>query len=166
MMLWSPKHCELLLRRIAGGDNPDDRHSTSGYCVMIKGSLIDWWSRNTYVLTLSSFAAELVALYGATAELAWIRNLLLDFGAEPGTIPVHVDNGTTIEQVNEHVITKRTRHIAIKFYSTTEYVHGKIIELVKVASDDNVADVFTKNLAARLFQNHRVRFLTQGKKHN
>jgi len=145
-------------------DNPDDRHSTSGYCVMIKGSLIAWWSRNSYLLSRSSFEAELVALYGATAELAWIRNLLLDFGVEPGTIPVHIDNETTIQQVNEHVITKRTRHIAIRFYSTTEYVHGKIIELIKVASEDNVADIFTKNLDARLFQNHRVRFLTQRKK--
>jgi len=145
-------------------DNPDDRHSTSGYCVMVQGSMIAWWSRNSYLLTRSSFEAELVALYGATAELAWIRNLLMDFGLEHGTIPVHVDNQTTIQQVNEHVITKRTRHIAIRFYSTTEYVHGKIIELKKVASDDNVADVFTKNVETRLFHAHRVRFLIQRKK--
>ena len=49
-------------------DNPDDRHSTSGYCVMITGSLIAWWSRNSYFLARSSFEAELVALYGAAGS--------------------------------------------------------------------------------------------------
>ena len=77
--------------------DPDDRHSTSGYCVMIKGSLIAWWSRNSHLLTRSSFEAELVALYGATAELAWIRNFLLNIGVEPGTIPAYVDNEAIIQ---------------------------------------------------------------------
>ena len=84
--------------------DPDDRHSTSGYCVMITGSLIAWWSRNSYLLTRSSFEAELVALYGATAELAWIRNFLLNIGVEPGTIPAYVDNEAIIQNTTSQWI--------------------------------------------------------------
>ena len=39
----------------------------------------------------------------------------------------------------------RTKHISPKFFFTHELNH-KEIEVTKVASDDNVADIFTKSL--------------------
>ena len=56
---------------------------------------------------------------------------------------LHCDNRTTIEQLREHTITLRTRHIDIRFYSACEYITGRLIDLVKIAGDDDVADVFT-----------------------
>ena len=140
--------------------NPDDRHSTSGYGFELFGSLFCWWSRTQHLLARSSFEAELIAIYAMTAELSWIRNLLADFDIQVGTIPVAVDNQTTIKQLKEHVITQRTRHIAVRFYSTTEYLQGKIIELVYVPSSDNPADMLTKSLDAATQTKHRQRYMT------
>jgi len=142
-------------------DNADDRHSTSGYCFRLWGSMVAWWSRNQYLLVRSSFEAELVALYGATAELTWIENLLRDFGIDTSTIPVFVDNETTIRQVNEHSVTKRTRHIDIRFYSTCEYVRGKVILLNKISSADNIADILTKLISLHLHLTHCSKFLAR-----
>jgi len=63
-----------------------------------------------YLLIRSSFEAELVALDGATADLTWIKNLLLDFGIRTPTISVYLDNETTIRQVSEHAIQAHPSH--------------------------------------------------------
>jgi len=47
----------------------------------------------------------------------------------------------------------------IRFYFTKAHVRGEVIRLVKVLSEENVADIFTKVLGWALFQAHRVRFL-------
>mmetsp|Transcript_17771 Transcript_17771/g.54311 ORF Transcript_17771/g.54311 Transcript_17771/m.54311 type:complete len:226 (+) Transcript_17771:1098-1775(+) len=141
-------------------DNVDDRHSTSGYCFTLFGSLIAWFSRNQYLLARSSFEAELISLYGATAEFSWIRNLLKDFNIVITTTPFYVDNKTTIDQVKEHVVTKRTRHIDIRFYSTSEYYQGGLIDLVKIDTADNLSDIFTKAVDVLLLLKHRSKVLT------
>ena len=43
-------------------DLPDDRHSTSGCCIMFFGSCVFWVNRNQHLLARSSFEAELIAL--------------------------------------------------------------------------------------------------------
>mmetsp|Transcript_11700 Transcript_11700/g.15888 ORF Transcript_11700/g.15888 Transcript_11700/m.15888 type:complete len:290 (-) Transcript_11700:151-1020(-) len=133
--------------------NPDDRHSTSGYAFTFENSLIAWWSRHQLLLTRSSFEADLVAVYGCTAELIWIRNLLKDCDINPGTTEIAVDNSTTIDQLREHCVTKRTRHIALRFYSTVEFIIGEIIRLVKVPGTDNEADMFTSRSPCLFYVN-------------
>mmetsp|Transcript_25810 Transcript_25810/g.103101 ORF Transcript_25810/g.103101 Transcript_25810/m.103101 type:complete len:267 (-) Transcript_25810:139-939(-) len=141
--------------------DPDDRHSTSGYGFAFCGSLFAWWSRTQHILARSSFEAELVAIYAATAELAWVRHLLADFGVEAGTVLFGCDNQTTIDQLNEHSITRRTRHIDIRFYSTSECILNKLIELTYIPSAENPADMLTKSLAAELLVRHRRKYMTR-----
>ncbi|MBW3702593.1 hypothetical protein C2U27_20365, partial [Bacillus aerophilus] len=49
---------------------------------------------------------------------------------------------------------KRTKHIDRKYHIIREAVGDGIVDVVKVASEDNLADPFTKTLVARNFDKH------------
>ena len=49
----------------------------------------------------------------------------------------------------------------LRYHYLRDMVHKGILELIKVATEDNVADVFTKPLAKRLFRKHKRKLLIE-----
>ena len=70
-------------------------------------------------------------------------------------ITVHVDNVGAIWLSNNRTTSDRTKHIDTRTSFVKEYQDdGKfIIKIVK--SEDNEADIFTKNTTNTIFQNHQ-----------
>jgi len=54
----------------------DTRQSTSGYVSLKNGAPIAWKSKKQEIAAQSTAEAEYVALFYATQDVAWIRNLL------------------------------------------------------------------------------------------
>ena len=70
-------------------------------------------------------------------------------------ITVHVDNVGAIWLSNNRNIRDRTKHIDIRTSFVKEYQEdGKII-IKFVKSEDNEADIFTKNTSNIIFQRHK-----------
>ena len=49
---------------------------------------------------------------------------------------------------------KRGKHIERKYHLTREIVHRGDVEVMKIASENNLADPFTKTLPAKSFEGH------------
>lgn len=61
---------------------------------------------------------------------------------------IYEDNAACVDQLkNGFIKGDKTKHIAPKFFFASE-LNGKEINVTKVSSEDNIADVFTKSLPA------------------
>ena len=58
--------------------------------------------------------------------------------------------------MSENVTTSNwTKHVDVRYNYVKEYVEDGFIEIVFVRSEDNRADVFTKNVSKDIYNNHK-----------
>ena len=90
-----------------------------------------------------------------TKEVVWLRRLFEDMGCEP-TEPTVLfeDNDSCRAQTENPLHHKRTKHIDISYHYTRQMVEEGIVQLVRVGTGDQVADIMTKPLGKTLFKRH------------
>jgi hypothetical protein len=133
----------------------DDRKSITGFVIFLSGFPISWKSKAQPCVTLSSTEAEYVALNEAVREIKFIVQLLELIGIpikKPTT--VHVDNVGCIFLAKNKTSGERTKHIDMKYHFIREQVENGLVEIKFVRSEENVADIFTKNLGGEKFNFH------------
>ena len=124
-----------------------DRHSTTGLVFYAGPSPIAWTLQRQATVATSTTVAEYIALYLATTDAISHRRLLQDLGHsndEPTTI--YEDNTTAITLAENQASHKRTKHIDVKYHFIKEEVENLTIAIKYIASEDNRADFFTKQL--------------------
>lgn len=137
------------------GDNVD-RKSTSGYVISLFGNIIDWKSRKQKCITKASTYAEYVALSEVVSELKYIRELVKIFDINVNKpIKIYEDNSGAINIANNGNFTKNSKHIEIHYHFVHESVKEKLINVCKIDSNKNVADMFTKALCKEKFEKFR-----------
>ena len=65
---------------------------------------------------------------------------------------LYCDNNAAIANTKESRHHKMSKHIDRKFHVIKEFVESGFVTICKVASEDNLADPFTKTLMARRFE--------------
>ncbi|CAI5457495.1 unnamed protein product, partial [Closterium sp. Yama58-4] len=108
---------------------------------------ISWRSTRSSSVLSSSCEAEIYATAMAAQELRWLTYLLTDLGERPRSPPVlYVDNQAAIALCEEHRLEHRTKHIALRYFLARELQQRGQLRLRYVATEANLADVFTKAL--------------------
>lgn len=138
----------------------DTRISVFGYILYFCGCPISWKSKSGRSVTLSSTEAEYVAISELAKEVMFVKQLLESLGFElEYPIIIHVDNVSAIYLAYNHSISQRTKHMDCRMHYVREYVEDNILKVVFVSTDNNVADVFTKNTPEKIFKRHVPKFL-------
>ena len=108
----------------------------------------------------STTEAEYMALSEVVKELKFIVQLLQTMTIEVELpITVHVDNVGAIWLSNNLTTSIRTKHIDTRTSFVKEYQEdGKII-IKFVKSEENDADIFTKNTTNVIFSNHQKKLV-------
>ena len=134
------------------GQSEDDRKSVSGYIWLLAGAPVAWQSRTQKSVSQSSCEAEFIALSEAVREVRWMSQFLeeLRFPAKQ-PITVFIDNEAARRLAEDPVSHQRNKHIDITYFSLREQVGNGLVKLVHVPSVDNIADIFTKPTAVKLF---------------
>ena len=133
--------------------------SRTGYVLMVAGCPVHWVSKLQSEIAVSTMEAEYIALSLAMRDLLPLRGLVAEikgmFGAK--ILPcrayskVFEDNNGALLLATTPKMTPRSKHIAVKYHFFKENVSRGEIQLVKVASEDQIADCLTKGLDKTLF---------------
>jgi len=150
------------LRLVLGGDNPisligysdsdyancvSTSRSIGGYCFSLGSGMISWSSRKQKTVADSSCYAEYIALHDASHEGIFLRQLLLGLEVLPsGPTPLFCDNDAASQLTEDHMWHSRVKHIRVKYHYVREQVSEGELEVRRVPSNDNTADILTKSL--------------------
>ena len=135
----------------------DSRKSTSGYVFTLGGAAISWRSVKQTSIADSTMEAEYIAASEAAKEAVWLKNFLLDLEVVPAAqsaITLYYDNSGAIANSKEPRSHKRGKHIERKYHLIREIVNMGDVTVSQIASEDNLADPFTKGLVQKVFDQH------------
>ncbi|GJS81774.1 putative ribonuclease H-like domain-containing protein [Tanacetum coccineum] len=89
----------------------------------------------------STTGAEYIAASHCCGQVFWIENQMLDYGYNFMQTKIHVDNESAIYVVKNPVYHSKTKHIEIRHHFIRYFYEKKLIEMVKIHTDYNVADL-------------------------
>ncbi|GJZ22166.1 putative ribonuclease H-like domain-containing protein, partial [Tanacetum coccineum] len=145
--LWYPKDSPFILEAFSDSDYAGaslDRKSTTGGCQFLGSRLISWQCKKQTVVANSTTEAEYIAASQCCGQVLWIQNQLLDYGYNFMQTKIHVDNESAICVVKNPVYHSKTKHIEIRHHFIRDSYEKRLIEMVKIHTDNNVADLLTK----------------------
>ncbi|GJW72774.1 putative ribonuclease H-like domain-containing protein [Tanacetum coccineum] len=132
-----------------------DRKSTTGGYQFIGSRLISWQCKKKTIVANSTTEAEYVAVSNCCGHVLWIQNQMLDYGYNFMNTKIFIDNESTICIVKNPVFHSKTKHIEIKHHFIRDSYEKILIQVIKIHTDHNVADLLTK-----AFDVSRFLFLT------
>ncbi|GJY57170.1 hypothetical protein Tco_0456285 [Tanacetum coccineum] len=100
----------------------------------------------------STTEAEYVVVASCCGQVLWIQNQMLDYGYNFMNTNIFIDNESTICIVKNPVIHSKTKHIKIRHHFIRDSNEKKLIQLIKIHTDQNVVDLLTKAFDVGRFQ--------------
>ncbi|GKB12287.1 putative ribonuclease H-like domain-containing protein [Tanacetum coccineum] len=152
--LWYPK--ETSFDMVAYSDNDYgganlDRKSTTGGCQFLCHRLISCQCKKQTIVATSTTEAKYVADANYYGKVLWIQNQMLDYGFNFMNTRICIDNESTICILKNLVFHSKTKHIEIRHHFIRDAYEKKLIQVLKIHSDDNVADLLTNSFDVSRF---------------
>jgi hypothetical protein len=130
--------------------------SQTGYIFLKNNAPISWKSVKQTVTATSTNHSELIAFHEATREAVWLRSMdtiILNqcgLSQEEKATVIFEDNAACVAQVGAGFIkSDRVKHIPPQLFGyTQELIQSGQIEVQKIESAHNIADMLTKALPA------------------
>jgi histone deacetylase 1/2 len=135
-------------------DCTDTGRSTLAYVFFYYNAILSWYSKLNTFVTTSTNHSEYAAMAIGAKEAEWQKLLFstLDSKACFNPIPILVDNSGIASIALNPVDHQANKSIRVNCHYVRELVSKGDIIPVKIASEDNIADMFTKPLAAPTFR--------------
>ena len=141
--------------------DPTDGKSTGGFVILLNGGVVHWACRKQLQVARSTYGAEYVAMAQGIDEVLWLMGLLRGMGFDV-EIPVCLwgdndanNNITTDTRTHDSA---RGVHNAYHFIRDVA-VRSKEIQVQRVDTSDNVADIMTKALLPKQFLKLRAKLV-------
>nr|GEW35889.1 hypothetical protein [Tanacetum cinerariifolium] len=152
--LWYPRDSLFDLEAYSDSDYTGaslDRKSTTGGCQFLGKRLISWQCKKQTIVTNSTTEAEYVATASCCRQVVWIQNQMLDYGFNLMNTKIYIDNESTICIVKNLVFHSKTKHIEIMHHFIRDSYAKKLIQVIKIHTDHNIADLLTKAFNVSMF---------------
>ncbi|GJS00322.1 putative ribonuclease H-like domain-containing protein [Tanacetum coccineum] len=121
-----------------------DRKSTTGGCQFLGKRLILWQCKKQTIVANSTTETDYVAAATCCGQVLWIQNQMLDYGFNFMNTKIYIDNESTICIVKNLVFHSKTKYIEIRHHFIKDSYEKRLIQVIKIHIDYNVADLVTK----------------------
>ncbi|GKA53129.1 hypothetical protein Tco_0746444, partial [Tanacetum coccineum] len=121
-----------------------DRKSTIGGYQFLGCRLISWQCKKQTVDDNSTTEAKYIAASNCCRQQ--------DYGYNFMRTKIHIDNESTICIVKNPVFHSKTKHIKIRHHFIRYSYEKKLIQMIKIHTDQNVVDLLTKAFDVSRFQ--------------
>ncbi len=112
-----------------------------------KSGVVSWSSKKQPTVALLSMEAEYRNVAIVACEVVWLQKLLSNLGQSvDAPVVIYCDNINSILLANNPVYHAMTKHIEVHYHFIREKVLAKEIDLIRVSTEDQVVDIFTKAL--------------------
>ncbi|CAI7815554.1 unnamed protein product [Closterium sp. NIES-54] len=135
-------------------DDLSDRCSFQGYGFTLGSGVVSWCSTRSSAVSLSSCEAELNAGTMVAQVARWLTTFFQELGYPQPTPTLWCDNKSTIHLSQDPLYPTRTKHIELRHFFIRDLVQHEQLNVDYVASDCNLADLFSKPLGK--FHHHRL----------
>ncbi|GKA72825.1 hypothetical protein Tco_0779041 [Tanacetum coccineum] len=135
----------------------NDIKSQTRYVFVLNGGALDWKSSKQSTTAMSTTKVEYIASSKAAVKAVWIRKFILGLGIVPTInepIKMFCDNSVALLIANEPRVQRGARHYHKRYHYVRECIALGEINLLKVHTDDNLADPFTKSLPKEKLTQH------------
>ncbi|GJY66447.1 hypothetical protein Tco_0468685, partial [Tanacetum coccineum] len=92
----------------------------------------------------STTGAEYVAVANCYGQVLWIQNQMLDYGFNFMNTKIYIDIKSTIYIMKNLVFHSKTKHIEIRHHFIRDSHEKRLIQVIKIHTDHNVADLLIK----------------------
>lgn len=134
-----------------------DRKSTTGIIVRIFGNLVLWKTQKQRVVSRASTHAEFYALADCVQEVIPIKGILSEFGIKKeDSVNIYEDNSGAIALSKHGKFSKNSKHIDTSYHFVNDYEKKGIINVQKISTQDQLADILTKSLGKTMFKKFRA----------
>ncbi|GKC79191.1 putative ribonuclease H-like domain-containing protein, partial [Tanacetum coccineum] len=128
------------------------RKSTTGGCQFLGCRLISWQCKKQIVVDNSTTEAEYIAASNYCSQVLWIQNQMLDYGYNFMHTKIYIDNESTICIAKNPIFHSKTKHIEIRHHFIRDSYEKRLIQMIKIHTDNNFSDLLTKAFDVSRFQ--------------
>ena len=139
---------------------PVSSRSRTGFVIFVGNCPVIWQSKLQGETALSTTEAEIVALSMSMRELLWLRQMAVDVATTLGSeiqdpielnCKVFEDNVAPLILAKKPGVSSRTKYIHVKHCFFKEHIgDGSCITLLKIGTEDQISDIFTKGVIEKL----------------
>ncbi|KAH9679839.1 hypothetical protein KPL71_026297 [Citrus sinensis] len=131
----------------------DKRRSITGYVFILNGGAVSWKASLQSVVALSTTEAEYIALTEAVKEAKWLSGLVSEFGLKQESVCIGCDSSSAIQLSENPKYHERTKHIDVRLHFVRDEIANGVVNVTKVPTQTNPADILTKAVPAVKFRN-------------
>jgi hypothetical protein len=115
-------------------------------------------------VALNTTKAKFIAVTEASKELLWLKRLVCELGFKQDKYVLFCDNQSAIHLSKNASFHSRSKHIEVRYHWIQNMLSSKQLQLEKVHTDDNGADMLTKVVTrAKLDVCRRLTGMTAGR---
>jgi hypothetical protein len=139
--------------------DPHNGISHTGFLFLCGGTAISWRTCKHTLVTTSTNHSEIISLYEAARECAWLQRMTNHIqkscGSNTANTPtiIYEDNAACVAQMEtSYIKSNMTKHICPKYFYPHELRNEGEIKILQVKSCDNLVVLFTKSLHVVTFR--------------